>query len=106
MVKRGIPASKIFLDFAGFRTLDSVVRAKKIFGQESITLISQEFHNERAIYLAENNGMEAVGFNAADVPKKYGQRTHRREYLARAKVFVDILLWVQPKFLGKSIEIK
>lgn len=53
LIKKGIPANKIFLDYAGFRTLDSVVRAKEIFGQVSITIISQKFHNERAIYLAE-----------------------------------------------------
>lgn len=53
LIKRGIPSNRIFLDYAGFRTLDSVVRAKEIFDQKSITIISQQFHNERAIYLAE-----------------------------------------------------
>lgn len=106
LVKRGIPEDRIFLDYAGFRTLDSVIRAKEIFGQEEITIISQEFHNERAIYLAGKNDIEAVGFNARDVSRRYGLKVQLREYLARTKVFLDILFGVEPKFLGEKIEIK
>lgn len=106
LIKNGIPAGKIFLDYAGFRTLDSMVRAKEIFGQDSITVISQKSHTERAIYLAEKHGMVAIGFNAKDVRGKYGLKTKIREYFARTKAFLDILLGVKPKFLGKKIEIK
>lgn len=106
LVEQGIPKEKIFLDYAGFRTLDSVVRAKKIFGQHKLTIISQEFHNERAIYLAEKNEIEAIGFNAKDLKIKYGLKVKIREYLARTKVFVDLLFNVQPKFLGEPIVIK
>lgn len=103
LIAGGIPENRIYLDYAGFRTLDSVVRAKEIFGQKSITIISQEFHNERAIYLAENNHIKAIGFNAKSVSARYGFKTNLREYLARTKVFFDILFNVQPKFLGKKI---
>ncbi len=103
LVKRGIPKEHIYLDFAGFRTLDSVVRAKEIFGQDSFIIISQKFHNERAVYLARKNGIEAYGFNAKDVNKYFGFKTKVREYLARAKVFVDFLLEVEPKFGGEKI---
>lgn len=106
LIKLGIPEDKIFLDYAGFRTLDSVVRAKAIFSQENITIISQQFHNERAIYLAKQHGINAIGFNAKDVSGRYGIKVKAREYLARTKVFIDILLGVDPKFLGKKIEIK
>lgn len=106
LIKLGIPAEKIFLDYAGFRTLDSVVRAKEVFGQENITIISQQFHNERAIYLAEKHGINAVGFNARDVSARYGFKVKMREYLARTKVFVDILLGVQPRFLGERVLIE
>lgn len=106
LVKRGIPAEKIHLDYAGFRTLDSVVRAKEIFGQEKITIISQQFHNERAIFLAQKKGLDAIGFNAQDVSGRYGLKVRIREYLARTKAFIDILLGVKPKFLGTQIEIK
>ncbi len=105
LLKRGIPADKIVLDFAGFRTLDSVVRAKEIFGQNSFIIISQKFHNERAIFLARKYGIEAYGFNAKDVNKYFGFKTKVREYFARAKVFVDFLLGVEPKFGGEKVEI-
>lgn len=106
LIKRGIPENKIFLDYAGFRTLDSVVRASKVFGQESYTVISQEFHNKRAVYIASLNNLNVIGFNAKDVNKNYGFKVYLREYLARTKVFVDILFNVEPKFLGPKIEIK
>jgi SanA protein len=106
LIKQGIPENRIFLDYAGFRTLDSVVRAKEIFGQNEITIISQQFHNERAIYLAEKNGLKAIGFNAKDVSGRYGLRVQLREYLARTKVFLDIILRIKPKFLGDKITIE
>ncbi|MBU3012795.1 YdcF family protein [Polaribacter vadi] len=106
LIKAGIPENKIFLDYAGFRTLDSVIRIKEIFGQNSVTIISQKFHNERAIYLAEHFNIKAIGFNAKDVSGKSGIKVQFREYLARVKVFVDIIFDVKPKFLGDKIEIK
>ncbi|CAM1357598.1 MULTISPECIES: SanA/YdcF family protein [Tenacibaculum] len=106
LIKKGIPANRIFLDYAGFRTLDSVVRAKEIFGQTSVTIISQKFHNERAIFLAEKNGINAIGFNARDLTGKYGLKVRIREYFARTKAFLDIMFGVEPKFLGEKVEIK
>lgn len=106
LIKRGIPEDKIYLDFAGFRTLDSVVSAKEVFGQDSIIVISQKFHNERAIYLAEHYDINAIGFNAQDIHGRYGLKVKLREYLARVKVFLDIIFNIQPKFLGKEITIE
>lgn len=106
LIAEGIPAEKIYEDFAGFRTLDSVVRAKEIFGQHEIVFVSQKFHNERAIYLARKNGMKAFGYNAEDVNKYAGFKTNAREKLARAKVFWDFLFGVEPKFGGEKIIIK
>lgn len=105
LIARGIPSEKIFLDYAGFRTLDSVVRAYKIFGQEKYTIISQIFHNDRAIYLATKKGLNVVGFNAQDVVNYGGWKTKVREVFARTKAFLDILFGVQPKFLGEQISI-
>ncbi len=105
LIKRGIPPDKIFLDYAGFRTLDSVVRAKKVFGQNKITIISQKFHNERAIYLAEHYGVEVIAYNARDVSKSYGFKTQMREYLARSKAVLDVIFGAEPKFLGDKIVI-
>ncbi|REG90224.1 SanA/YdcF family protein [Winogradskyella sediminis] len=101
LVAKGIPAEHIFLDYAGFRTLDSIVRAKKIFGQNAITIISQKFHNERAIYIAQHYDIEAIAYNAKDVYK-----TPPREYLARTKARLDLLFNIKPKFLGDKIAIK
>ncbi|EGV42580.1 vancomycin high temperature exclusion protein [Bizionia argentinensis JUB59] len=106
LLARGIPEENIFLDHAGFRTLDSVVRAQKIFGQNSFTVISQKFHNERAIYIAEHHGIKVIGFNAKDVPGRSGMKVKIREYFARTKVFLDIIMDVSPKHSGKKIDIK
>jgi len=106
LIAAGVPANKIFLDYAGFRTLDSMERALKVFGQKDLTIISQEFHNERAIYLAESFGIEAVGFNARDVKKNRGFKTKIREYFARVKVFVDLWTGTDSKFLGEPVEIR
>ena len=103
LISIGIPEDRIILDYAGFRTLDSVVRAKEVFGENIITIISQRFQNERALFIASNHNINAIAFNAQDVSKKYGLKVHLREYFARVKVFIDILFNVQPKFLGDPI---
>ncbi len=97
----GVPDSVITLDYAGFRTLDSVVRAYWVFGQKNIVIVSQEFHNERAIYLADEFGIHAVGLNAKDVPGNSGWKTALREYFARVKAVLDIhILGTMPKYPG------
>ena len=106
LIKQGVDSTHIYLDYAGFRTYDSMVRVKEIFGQGSITVISQKFHNERAIYIAEQIGLKAIGYNAKDVSKYYGIKTSIRELFARVKAITDIMMGVKPKFLGEKIEIK
>lgn len=105
LIAQGIPENRIVLDYAGFRTLDSVVRAKKIFGQHQLTIISQPFHNKRAICIAKSKGIEAVGFNAKDVSTRYGIKVVIRERLARVKMLLDLLIGKEPKFLGDPIKI-
>ncbi|MCL2597154.1 MAG: YdcF family protein [Paludibacter sp.] len=106
LVNNGIPENKIFLDYAGFRTYDSVIRMNKIFGQTQFTIISQKFHNQRAVYIAKRLGLNAIGFNAKDVSAYYGFKIKVREKFARVKVFIDFLMNKKPKFLGEQIEIK
>ena len=108
LMEHGIPGRDIVLDYAGFRTLDSVVRCKEIFGQESITIVSQGFHNARAVCIASWCGVDAVGFDAKDIKHS---RTYLffgvgREALARTKMFVDMIVGKKPKFLGEKIEIQ
>ena len=106
LMAHGVPESRIILDFAGFRTLDSVVRAKEVFGCDSLTIISQEGHNARALYLAEANGIKAITITA---PLRAGRwvRTSLalREWLACDKMMLDIWFGKQPHFLGEKIEI-
>lgn len=104
LLARGIPDSLIVLDYAGFRTLDSVVRAREVFGQASYIVVSQRFHNERAVYIAGHHGIDAIGFNASDVHSLAGFRTRLRELLARVKVFVDLATHRGPHFLGERVE--
>ena len=107
LVSFGVPDSVIYLDYAGFRTLDSVIRMNAIFGQDSFIVVSQKFHNERAVFLAQYYGFTAYGYNAKDVALgRVSYKTIVREKFARVKVFVDILLNKQPKFLGDPVEIK
>lgn len=103
LVDRGIPADRIACDYAGLRTLDSVVRAKEIFGLSEAIFISQRFHNERAVYLAQANGMKVTGFNAQDVATRGGLRTKFREVGARVKMWLDVrVLGTRPKHLGEK----
>lgn len=100
LTDRGVPEEYIAVDYAGFRTLDSVVRAEKIFGLEDYIVVSQPFHCRRAIYLAHQSGQSVIGYGASDVAGASGLKIRLRETVARAKAVVDILLHKQPKFLG------
>ena len=105
LLKAGIDSSCIYSDYAGFRTFDSMVRLKAIFSQDSVTVISQPFQNERAIYIASREGIAAIGFNAKDVGTRAGFKVQVREKLARVKVFIDYLFGAEPKFLGEKVNI-
>jgi SanA protein len=106
LIARGIPADRIVCDYAGLTTLDSIVRAKAIFGQPEITIVSQRFHTERAIYLARAYGLNAVGYNANDVPLAAAPRTYIREVLSRVRAFLDAnIVRRQPRHLGDPIVI-
>ncbi len=98
LIEAGIPAEDIIADYAGFRTLDSVVRAHKCFGLKEYVVISQKFHCERAVYLARAHDIDAVGFAARDVPLRSRIRRHLRETAARFAAWIDIMLNRQPRF--------
>ncbi len=103
LISEGIPARNIILDYAGFRTLDSVVRGKAVFGQDNFTIISQSFHNQRAIYIARKKGIEAIAFNAGDPKGKQSFKVQVREVAARMLVFFDLFTSRQPHFLGEKV---
>lgn len=102
--KRGVPEENIVLDYAGFRTFDSMIRAKEVFGQAEFVVVSQKFHNERAVYIARHSGIDVWGYNASDVEVSAGLKTKLREVLARAKMMLDLyVLNTEPHFLGEKI---
>lgn len=106
LVREGIPESAITLDFAGFRTLDSVVRCKEVFGQNDFIIVSQQFHLERALFIAGKFGIQAIGFAAKTPPQLYSFKTRVREFFARTVAVIDVyVLNTQPKFLGNKEEI-
>ena len=93
LVARGVPASDIILDGKGYRTINSVINANKVFGLKSFTIISQEFHNERALYQAEHLGLDVENlqaFNARMPKSRRAFLTTIREYFARVKMFIDL----------------
>ncbi len=104
LVKQNVPDSVLYLDYAGLRTLDSMVRSKAIFGQDSIIVVSQKFHNQRAIFLANAHGINAIGFNAHNPETtKRSLKVFIREVFARVKVFIDLVTKKQPRFMGDKI---
>lgn len=106
LLNLGIPENVMTLDYAGFRTFDSVVRCKEVFNQDNFTVISQNFHNARALYIAHNEGINAISFAAQDVPDGYSIRTLIREYLARPKAVLDVH-FLRPKAdVTSNVEIK
>ena len=114
LVARGVPASAIILDSKGYRTICSVVNANKVYGLKSYTIISQKFHNERAIYQAEHLGLDVENiqaYNAKDPKSRRAYLTTIREYFARVKLFLDLMTNKESRtsqdtihsFLGKPI---
>jgi SanA protein len=106
LIKLGVPESAITLDYAGLRTLDSIVRSKEIFGQQSITIITQPFHSYRALFISDFYDIDAVAMVAAEPAFGDTPSVRVREYFARAKAVLDLyVLRTGPLFLGRKEEI-
>jgi len=106
LIKRGVPASVITLDYAGLRTLDSVVRSKEIFGQDKITIITQPFHSYRALFISHFYGIDAVAMVAGEPDYDYSIKVRIREYFARTKAILDLYVFkTSPRFLGQKEEL-
>ena len=100
LMSLGVPENVMTLDFAGFRTYDSIIRCKKVFNQHKFTIISQPTHNARALFLANQLGIDAIAFAAQDVPSGY--KTYIREYFARPKAILDVYLLDRFKYTSKK----
>jgi len=104
-LERGVPSEDIFMDHAGFSTYDSMYRAKEVFGADKIIIVTQDYHLYRAIYIAQELGMEAYGVAAQDI--RYSGQTMRdiREILARVKDFFFTMFKPKPTYLGEAIPV-
>lgn len=106
LMEAGVPASHISRDFAGFRTLDSVLRARDVFGVHRLTFISQRFHVERAVYLARANGIDAYALAASDVGGAGGALVQLRELFSRAVALLDVNVFhTRPRFAGPPLDL-
>lgn len=105
LLELGIPAERLYRDYAGFRTLDSIIRAHDVFQLNKFTIISQAPHNQRALYIAKENQIDAIAFNASS-GALYNLNNQIRELLARVLAVIEMnILTTQPKFLGPPINI-
>ncbi len=106
LLAKGIPASAITLDYAGFRTLDSVVRCKEIFGQTNFIIVTQRFHSYRALFIANHYGVETTAYAADNLPFSQSFKVLFRETLARPKAIIDLyILNIAPRVLGEKEEV-
>ena len=102
----GVPAEALTLDDAGFRTLDSVVRARKVFGQSRLTIITDRFHTYRAVFLARRQGIDAVALASEEVALRYSFKSRVRECLADVRACLDLyVLHTRPRFLGEPMPV-
>jgi SanA protein len=101
LILQGVPSTAITLDYAGLRTLDSVVRSKEIFGQNKITIITQSFHSHRALFISDYYKIDAVAMVAEDPDLDRTFKVRVREYLARAVAVFDLYIFkTAPKHMG------
>lgn len=105
LLEQGVPADRIVCDYAGLRTLDSVVRAQKVFGATDITIISQKEHVERAVAIARRHGIRAEGYEAplCNLNRASWLRQAARERAARMAMVVDFITNRQPRHLGEPV---
>jgi SanA protein len=106
LLKKDVPASAITLDYAGLRTLDSIVRCKEIFGQNKFIIITQPFHSYRALFISQYYHINAIAMVAEEPDFEYSFKVRIREYLARTKAVLDLyVLKTPPRFLGQKEQI-
>lgn len=105
LIAQGVDPNHIYLDFAGFRTFDSMVRAKEVFGLKKFIIVSQRFHLERALFIGKWLGLDVEGYVAPGPGFQSGFKVLMREKFARVKMLMDLLWGTQPKYLGKPVSI-
>ncbi|MBE6718521.1 MAG: SanA protein [Ruminococcaceae bacterium] len=104
-IEKGVPSEDIFMDHAGFSTYESIYRARDIFKVKRMVIVTQEYHLYRALYIANQFGIEAVGY--ASDPRTYSGQLYRelREIIARDKDFLYCIFKPKPTYLGNAIPV-
>lgn len=104
-IEKGVPSEDIFMDHAGFSTYESIYRAKEVFEAKKVVIVTQKYHLYRALYIANQLGVEAYGVNSD--PRRYVGEAYRelREILARNKDFFSCIIKPKPKYLGEAIPV-
>ena len=104
-IEKGVPSENIFMDHAGFSTYESIYRAKEIFKAKKVVIVTQKYHLYRALYIANQLGLEAYGVGSD--PRKYVGATYRelREILARDKDLIKCIFKPEPTYLGETIPV-
>lgn len=106
LIEAGVPKEVIYSDYAGFRTLDTIIRSKEVFQLNSVTFISQSFQNRRGIFIGKNRKIDIVAFNADETNHKINVKIAFREGFAKIKMLLDLfIIGEEPKFLGDPITI-
>jgi SanA protein len=105
LIARGVPPQAIYRDFAGVRTRDSVLRARSVFGQHRLIIVSQDFHAARAVFLARREGVEAWGLAARDVTRAYSIFTELRRYPSALRAYYDVWFAAPLRQVGPAIAI-
>lgn len=107
LTKQGVPSDVITMDFAGFRTLDSIIRAQQVFGLNRFTIITQRYHAYRAVFIGKKLDLSVVAYAAPGGEPGFDPRLMLREWAARFRVVLDIfLLQTEPKFLGEPVNVE
>jgi SanA protein len=107
LVARGVPRSAITLDYAGFRTLESMARAKAVFGLHRFTVVTDDFHQARSVFLARSLGLEVVGFPSERVPYWWSKKVRTRELASRTVACLDVYVFhTRPRFYGPPVKIE
>lgn len=105
LIERGVPAEAIYRDFGGDRTFDSIVRARRVYGQTRLVIVSQRFHLSRALFLAVHEGIEAWGFEARDVDQPHSIFTELRRYPSALRAYWDVWNGMKAQDVGKPVAI-
>lgn len=106
LIERGVNEDHIYLDYAGFDTYDSMYRAKEIFEVDEAIIVTQGFHLPRAVFLAQEMGLNYIGYRGDKRIYQHEDYNIKREFLANVKAYLELAFRKEPTYLGTKIPIK